>query len=156
MLTYSHEFWVMSERVSSLFQPVAMEFLRRVQSVILREKGRSCVIRKPLKVSSLLLPNRKISAFAKNVQVGSARHFLLWRFVCCCLAALMSLSHNVDCCHDSSGQLAFVFYGECWASLFDVVVIMCSWHCSFFRVLNGPQCCCLLLRVLDAAPCFCS
>ena len=40
----------MSERVSSLFQPVAMEFLRRVQSVTLREKVRSCVIRKPLKV----------------------------------------------------------------------------------------------------------
>jgi len=37
----------------------------------------------------------------------------LWRFVCYCLAALMSLSRNVDCCQDSSGQMAFVFYGEC-------------------------------------------
>jgi len=37
-----------------------------------------------------------------------------------------------DCCHDSSGQLAFVFHGDCWASLLVVVAIMCSWHCSLF------------------------
>jgi len=37
----------------------------------------------------------------------------LLRLVCCCIVALMSLSRNVDCCHDRSGQLAFVFHGEC-------------------------------------------
>jgi len=34
----------------------------------------------------------------------------LWRFVCCCLAAFMSLSRNVNCCHNHLGHLAFVFY----------------------------------------------
>ena len=36
----------------------------------------------------------------------------LWRFVCCCITAFMSLSRNVDCCHDRSGQLVFVFYAS--------------------------------------------
>jgi len=44
-----------------------------------------------------------------------------WRFVCSCLSALICLSRNGDCCHDSSGQLAF---------------------CISRRVLSEPSCCC--------------
>ena len=43
------------------------------------------------------------------------------------IRVLSPLSRNVDCCHDRSG----------------------SWRLYFTRVLNGPPCCCLLLRVLE-------
>jgi len=49
----------------------------------------------------------------------------LWRFVCCCLAVLMSLSRNFYCCHNSSRQLAFVFHSGCRAGS-AVVAITCS------------------------------
>jgi len=50
-------------------------------------------------------------------------------------------SRNVDCCHDSSGQFAFVFHGECWASLLVVVAIMCSWHWSLFLQMETAILC---------------
>ena len=58
------------------------------------------------------------------------------------------LSQNVYCCHDSLGQLAFVFHSECWASLLVVVAITCSWCCSLFMQMVTAILCWLKPSVL--------
>jgi len=54
ILTYGHESWVVTERIPSLVQAAEVEFLPRVQGVILRDKVRSCEIFKALNVESPL------------------------------------------------------------------------------------------------------
>ena len=65
------------------------------------------------------------------------------------LAALTYLSLDVDCCHDSSGQLAFVFHGECWAGR-SVVAITRSWRCSLFLQMVTAILCWLKPSVLES------
>jgi len=77
---------------------------------------------------------KKYQKLGKKIEkISKCLKYYLWRFVCCCLATLMSSSRSVDCCHDSSGS---------WPSYFmasvERVVLLLS-----------------LLRVLDAALCFC-
>ncbi|XP_061892442.1 uncharacterized protein LOC133642332 [Entelurus aequoreus] len=55
ILTYGHELWVMTERTRSRVQAAEMSFLRRVAGLSLRDRVRSSVIRKELKVKPLLL-----------------------------------------------------------------------------------------------------
>jgi len=50
-----HESWVMTERVLSVVQAAEMGYLRRVYDVALRDKVRSCEIRKALNIEPLLL-----------------------------------------------------------------------------------------------------
>jgi len=54
ILTYGHGSWVMTERVLFQLQATEMGFLRRVHDVTLRDKVRSCEIRKALNVVTLL------------------------------------------------------------------------------------------------------
>ncbi|KAK3544200.1 hypothetical protein QTP86_008347 [Hemibagrus guttatus] len=54
-LTYSHELWVMTERVRSRIQAAEMSFLRRVAGCSLRDRVRSSVTREELGVEPLLL-----------------------------------------------------------------------------------------------------
>jgi len=55
ILTYGHETWVMTENVLSQVQTAGMGFLRRVHGVPLRDKLRSCEIRKSPNVELHLL-----------------------------------------------------------------------------------------------------
>ena len=55
ILTYGHEFWVMTERVRSQVQASEMRFLRRIEGVTLSNKVRSSEIRKCLNIEPLLL-----------------------------------------------------------------------------------------------------
>jgi len=55
-LTYGHELWVVTERMSgSRIQVAKMSFLRRVAGLSLRDRVRSSDIRRELGVESLLL-----------------------------------------------------------------------------------------------------
>ncbi|KAK3512519.1 hypothetical protein QTP70_015647, partial [Hemibagrus guttatus] len=54
-LTYSHELWVMTERVRSRIQAAEMSFLRRVAGRSLRDRVRSSVTREELGAEPLLL-----------------------------------------------------------------------------------------------------
>ena len=54
ILTYGHETWVMIERVLSQVQTADRGFFRKIHGVILRDKVRSCEIRKKLNAGSLL------------------------------------------------------------------------------------------------------
>ena len=53
--TYSHECWVMTERVRSRIQASEMGFLRRISGVTLLDRVRSSEIRESLQVEPLLL-----------------------------------------------------------------------------------------------------
>ena len=55
VLTYSHESWVMTERVRSPVQASEMRFLRKIEGVTLFNKVRSPEIRKSLNIQPLLL-----------------------------------------------------------------------------------------------------
>ena len=55
ILTYGHEFWVMTERMRSQVQASEMRFLRRIEGVTLFNKVRSSEIRKSLNIEPLLL-----------------------------------------------------------------------------------------------------
>ena len=55
ILTYGHEFWVMTERVRSQEQASEMRFLRRTEEVTLFYKVCSSEIRKSLNIEPLLL-----------------------------------------------------------------------------------------------------
>jgi len=46
----------------------------------------------------------------------------LWRFVCCCLAPLICLFAERWLLPRQLGQLAFIFHGECSASLLVVAI----------------------------------
>ena len=54
-LTYGHELWVMTERIRSRIQAAEMSFLRRVAGRSLRDRVRSSVTQKELRVEPLLL-----------------------------------------------------------------------------------------------------
>ncbi len=54
-LTYGHEEWVMTKRMRLWIQVAEMGLLRRVASISLRDKVRSSVICKKLRVEPLLL-----------------------------------------------------------------------------------------------------
>ncbi|XP_048880792.1 uncharacterized protein LOC125748552 [Brienomyrus brachyistius] len=54
-LTYGHELWVVTERTRSRVQAAEMSFLRRVAGLSLRDRVRSSVIRRGLRVEPLLL-----------------------------------------------------------------------------------------------------
>ncbi|KAK3528856.1 hypothetical protein QTP70_011737 [Hemibagrus guttatus] len=54
-LTYGHELWVMTERVTSRIQAAKMSFLRRAAGRSLRDRVRSSVTREELRVEPLLL-----------------------------------------------------------------------------------------------------
>ena len=54
-LTYGHKSWVVTEKVLSEVQAAGCFFLRRVHGMTLRDKVRSCEIRKALNVEPLLL-----------------------------------------------------------------------------------------------------
>jgi len=64
---YGHECCVMTKRTSSQVQAAEMEFLRRVHGVTLRDKVRSCEIRKTLNVEPFLPVERS------QLYVGPAR-----------------------------------------------------------------------------------
>ena len=53
--TYSHESWVMTERVRSQKHASEMSFLQRIEGVTLFNKVRSTEVRKSLNIKSLLL-----------------------------------------------------------------------------------------------------
>ena len=55
ILTYGHEFWVMTERMRSQVQAFEMRFLRRIEGVTLFNKVRSSEIRESLNIEPLLL-----------------------------------------------------------------------------------------------------
>ena len=55
ILTYGHEYWVMTERMRSQMQASEMRFLRRIEGVTLFNKVRSSEIRKSLNIEPLLL-----------------------------------------------------------------------------------------------------
>ena len=55
ILTYDHEFWVMTERVQSQTQASEMRFLRKIEGVTLFNKLPSSEIRKSLNIEPLLL-----------------------------------------------------------------------------------------------------
>jgi len=74
----------------------------------------------------------------------------LWRFVCCSLAALMSLSCNVDCCHDSSGHLALVFTASVERTATLLPAITCTWCCSLFLQMVTAVLCWLKPSVLGS------
>jgi len=74
---------------------------------------------------------------------------VLWRFVCCCVAAFMSLSHNVDYCHDCSRQLAFVFYASVERTAM-LPAIMRTWCCSLFLQMVTAVSCWLKPSVLGS------
>ena len=54
MLTYGHESWVMTAKISSQEQLAEIGFLRRVHGVTLHDKLRSCEICRALNVEPLL------------------------------------------------------------------------------------------------------
>ena len=55
ILTYGHEWWVVTERVRLQVQASEMRFLRRIEEVTLFYKVRSAEIRKSLNIEPLLL-----------------------------------------------------------------------------------------------------
>jgi len=55
ILTYSHEPWVMTERILSQMQAAEMRFFRRVHGVTLRDNVCSCEMRRTLNVQPRLL-----------------------------------------------------------------------------------------------------
>ena len=55
ILTYGHEYWVMTERVRSQVQASEIKFSRRIEEVTLFNKVRSSEIRKSLNIKLLLL-----------------------------------------------------------------------------------------------------
>ena len=55
ILSYSHEFYVMTEKVRSQVQASEMRFLRKIKGVTQFNKVRSSEIRKPLNIELLLL-----------------------------------------------------------------------------------------------------
>ena len=55
ILTYGHEFWVMTERVRSQVQASEMRFLQRIEGVALFNKVRCSEIRKSVNIKPLLL-----------------------------------------------------------------------------------------------------
>jgi len=66
ILTHDHKFWVTTERILPKEQTAEMGYLRSVLGVTLRDKVRSCEIRKTLNVKPILLRSRDPS------YVGSA------------------------------------------------------------------------------------
>ena len=59
ILTYGHEFWVMTERMRLQLQASEMRFLRRIEGVTLFNKVRSSESRKSLNIEPLLLQIEK-------------------------------------------------------------------------------------------------
>jgi len=55
ILTYSHEYRIMAERILPLAQAAEMGLFRRVHAVKCREKVLSCEVRKALNIEPLLL-----------------------------------------------------------------------------------------------------
>jgi len=54
ILRYGHESWVMGERILSQVQAAEMAFMRKVHGVTLRDKLRSCEVRRAMNVEPLL------------------------------------------------------------------------------------------------------
>ena len=74
ILIFDHESWVMTERMLFQVQAAEMGFLRRVYDVTLRNKVRSCEIRKALKIESLLRIERsQIRWFGHEFTVSQDR-----------------------------------------------------------------------------------
>ena len=61
IFTYSHESWVMTERILSQVQATEMGFLRRVNGVTLHDKVRSCEIHEALNADPFLIAQRYLS-----------------------------------------------------------------------------------------------
>ena len=55
ILTYGHEYWVMTERVRSRVQAAEMGFLQKLSGLSLLDKVKSTDIRKSLNIEPLLL-----------------------------------------------------------------------------------------------------
>ena len=58
ILTYVHEFWVMTEKVRSQMQASEIRFLRKIEGVTMFDKLRNTVIQEFFNIT----PNQKISA----------------------------------------------------------------------------------------------
>ena len=75
ILMYGHESWVMTERALSQVVTAEMGFLRRVHGVTLRDKVRSCEIRKAFSVEPLLQIERSQLRWCNHVSIMSQERF---------------------------------------------------------------------------------
>ncbi|KAK3514795.1 hypothetical protein QTP70_032195, partial [Hemibagrus guttatus] len=73
-LTYGHELWVMTERIRSRIQAAEMSFLRRMAGCSLRDRLRSSVTRKELRVE----PHRKETVEVARASVSDASGTSPW------------------------------------------------------------------------------